>query len=90
MRLAKTLFALCTAILLAGVVLHTAVLTADGGRPLPTPPNNLFFADGGRPLPTPPAQFVADGGRPLPTPPAQHVADGGRPLPTPSLAELVA
>jgi hypothetical protein len=91
MRLAKTLFAICTAILLAGVVLHTAVPSADGGRPLPTPPNSVFFADGGRPLPRPPAQLIADGGRPLPTPPTKRgLFDGGRPLPTPPLAGLVA
>src|SRR6266849_1244686 len=86
MRLAKTLFVLCTAMLLAGVVFHTAVLTADGGRPLPTPPTKSpFVVDGGRPLPTPPAQLVADGGRPLPTPPTKSpfFVAGGRPLPTP-------
>jgi hypothetical protein len=88
MPLAKTMFALCTAILLAGVVFHTAVLSAYGGRPLPTPPNNLISADGGRPLPTPPAQLLGDGGRPLPTPPGFF--DGGRPLPTPPLAGTVA
>ena len=73
MRLDKNLFPLCTAILLAGVVFHTAVLSADGGRPLPTPP----------------AQFVADGGRPLPTPPTRPgFLDGGRPLPTPPFVDL--
>jgi hypothetical protein len=69
MRLVKTLFVLCTAILLAGVFFHTAVLIADGGHPLPTPPKKSPLFDGGHPLPTPPA-VIADGGHPLPTPPA--------------------
>jgi hypothetical protein len=64
MRLLKILFGLCTAILLAGVAFHTAVMTADGGRPMPRPP---VVADGGRPMPRPP--LVADGGRPMPRPP---------------------
>ena len=72
MRSVKVLFALCTAILLTGAAFRTAVVTADGGRPLPTPPLTLS-ADGGRPLPTPPV-LIADGGRPLPTPP-RSVAD---------------
>jgi hypothetical protein len=63
MRSLKILFLLCLALLMAGLILHSGVLTADGGRPLPTP---WFTADGGRPLPTP--WLVADGGRPLPTP----------------------
>jgi len=67
MRSVKTVFVLCTAILLAGVAFRTAVVTADGGRPLPRPPA-ILLADGGRPLPRPPA-LVADGGRPLPRPP---------------------
>jgi hypothetical protein len=67
MRFVKILFVLCTAILLAAVVIHTAVLVADGGRPLPVPPK--LVADGGRPLPVPPKKMVADGGRPLPVPP---------------------
>jgi hypothetical protein len=87
MRLAKTLFPVCSAILLAGVVIHAGVLSADGGRPLPTPPKVVLMADGGRPLPTPPGQLVADGGRPLPTPPTRSgFLDGGRPLPTPPVA----
>jgi hypothetical protein len=65
MRSVKVLFVLCTAILLAGAAFRTAVVTADGGRPLPRPP---LVADGGRPLPRPPA-LVVDGGRPLPRPP---------------------
>jgi hypothetical protein len=65
MRLVKILFVLCTAILLAGVVFHTAVLRADGGRPYPIPPK--MVADGGRPYPIPPKApatilLVADGG----------------------------
>jgi hypothetical protein len=64
MRLLKILFVLCAAILLAGAAFHTAVLAADGGRPLPRPP--LAF-DGGKPLPRPPLAF--DGGKPLPRPP---------------------
>jgi hypothetical protein len=63
MRSLKILFLLCLALLMADLILHSGVLTADGGRPLPTP---WFTADGGRPLPTP--WLVADGGRPLPTP----------------------
>jgi hypothetical protein len=73
MRLLKILFVLCTAILLAGVAFRTAVLAADGGKPLPRPP--LVF-DGGKPLPRPPASpldvLVADGGKPLPRPPISH------------------
>ena len=73
MRLVKILFVLCTAILLAGVVFHTAVLRADGGRPYPIPPKKVV-ADGGRPYPIPPKSpatilLVADGGRPYPIPP---------------------
>jgi hypothetical protein len=72
MRLVKILFVLCTAILLAGVVFHTAVLRADGGRPYPIPPK--MVADGGRPYPIPPKApatilLVADGGRPYAIPP---------------------
>ena len=63
MRSMKIVFLLCVALLIAGLMLHSGFLTADGGRPLPTP---WFTADGGRPLPTP--WLVADGGRPLPTP----------------------
>ena len=54
MRLVKILFVLCTATLLFGVAFHTAVLSADGGHPLPIPPATLV-ADGGHPLPIPPA-----------------------------------
>ena len=72
MRLVKILFVLCTAILLAGVVFHTAVLQADGGRPYPIKPKALI-ADGGRPYPIPPKSpaitLVAEGGRPYPIPP---------------------
>jgi hypothetical protein len=74
MRLLKILFVLCTAILLVGMAVHTAVLAVDGGRPLPEPPNKLsvLVVDGGRPLPEPPNKpsvLVVDGGRPLPEPP---------------------
>ena len=58
MRLVKILFVLCTAILLAGAALRTAVITADGGKPLPLPPasvSGVLVADGGHPLPRPPA-----------------------------------
>jgi hypothetical protein len=73
MRLVKILFVLCTAILLAGVVFHTDVMRADGGRPYPIPPKTAI-ADGGRPYPIPPKTsatilLVADGGRPYPIPP---------------------
>ena len=40
MRLVKILFVLCTAILLAGAALRTAVITADGGKPLPLRPSS--------------------------------------------------
>lgn len=75
MRLVRILFVLCTAILLAGVVFHTAVLRADGGRPYPIPPKApaavaVMVADGGRPYPIPPKKtLIADGGRPYPIPP---------------------
>jgi len=59
MRFVRTLFVLGTAILLAGVAIHTAVLTAEGGRPYPTPPKSpgLVIAEGGRPYPSPPAGY---------------------------------
>jgi|HubBroStandDraft_3_1064219.scaffolds.fasta_scaffold976042_1 hypothetical protein len=63
MRRIRIVFMFCVVLLVAGLMVHFSVLTADGGRPLPTP---WFTADGGRPLPTP--WLVADGGRPLPTP----------------------
>ena len=91
MRLVKILIVLCTAILLAGVVFHTAVLTADGGRPMPIPPKKVLVADGGRPLPIPKKVLVADGGRPMPIPPKKElVADGGRPIPIPPKSPAVA
>ena len=74
MRLVKILLVLCTAILLVGVVFHTVVLKADGGRPYPIP-GRTVIADGGRPYPipskpsVPAAILVADGGRPYPIPP---------------------
>src|SRR5260370_7494825 len=77
--------------LLAGTIFHERAtangnagqpkLKADGGAPLPRPPQ---FADGGAPLPRPP-QFL-DGGAPLPRPP--QIADGGAPLPRPSAKPL--
>lgn len=59
MRFVRTLFVLGTAILLAGVAVHTAVLTAEGGRPYPAPPKTtgLVIAEGGRPYPGPPAAY---------------------------------
>jgi hypothetical protein len=68
MRSVKVLFVLGTAILLAGAAFRTAVVTADGGKPLPRPPL-VLLADGGKPLPRPPSTLVADGGKPLPRPP---------------------
>jgi hypothetical protein len=63
MRSIKVVFSLCVVLLLAGLIVHSSVLTADGGRPLPRP---WLTADGGRPLPQP--WLTADGGRPLPRP----------------------
>ena len=50
MRSIKTILLLCAALLLAGLVLHSGVFTADGGHPLPSP---WLTADGGHPLPSP-------------------------------------
>jgi hypothetical protein len=63
MRSIKTILLLCAALLLAGLVLHSGVFTADGGHPLPSP---WLTADGGHPLPSP--WLTADGGHPLPSP----------------------
>ena len=76
MRSIKTVFLLCVAFLIAGLLLHSAVFTADGGAPLPRP---WLTADGGAPLPRP--WLTADGGAPLPRP--WLTADGGAPLPRP-------
>jgi hypothetical protein len=60
MRFVKILFVLGMAILLAGVAMHTAVLSADGGAPLPIPPSaSVLVADGGAPLPIPPVSRLS-------------------------------
>ena len=41
---------LCVALLISGLLLHSAVLTADGGKPVPNP---WLTADGGKPVPNP-------------------------------------
>lgn len=48
---------------------HTQVLKANGGGPIPTPPD---VGNGGGPIPTPPD--VGNGGGPIPTPPDGSVA----------------
>ena len=63
MRSIKIVFSLCVGLLLAGLLLHSGILTADGGKPLPDP---WIIADGGKPLPDP--WVIADGGKPLPDP----------------------
>jgi hypothetical protein len=73
MRSVKTSFALGTAMLLAGVVFHTAAFSFDGGKPLPYPPK-VVIADGGKPLPYPPKVLAFDGGKPLPYPPSSQAA----------------
>jgi hypothetical protein len=77
MRSIKIVFSLCVGLLLAGLLLHSGILTADGGKPLPDPWS--LVADGGKPLPDP--WIIADGGKPLPDP--WLIADGGKPLPDP-------
>ena len=37
MRSIKIVFSLCIGLLLAGLLLHSGILTADGGKPLPDP-----------------------------------------------------
>ena len=86
MRFVKLVLVSCAVVLLAGAIFHERAaangnagqpqLKADGGAPLPRPPQYL---DGGAPLPRPP-QFL-DGGAPLPRPP--QIAEGValRPLP---------
>jgi hypothetical protein len=78
MRYIKVTFSLCLLLTLAGLMWYSSVMTADGGKPAPTP---WLVADGGKPAPTP--WLVADGGKPAPTP--WLVADGGKPAPTPWL-----
>jgi hypothetical protein len=63
MRRIKIVFMFCVALLVAGLLLQSGVLAADGGRPVPNP---WLSADGGRPVPNP--WLVADGGRPVPNP----------------------
>lgn|SRR5712691_10789575 len=91
MRFVRLLVMSCAVVLLAGAIFHDRAtangnvgqpkLQADGGAPLPRPPQ---IADGGAPLPRPP-QFL-DGGAPLPRPP--QMADGGAPLPRPNAKPL--
>lgn len=50
MRLIKAVFLLCVVLALAVLTVHAKVLTADGGKPAPTP---WLVADGGKPAPTP-------------------------------------
>ena len=63
MRSIKVTFSLCLLLTLAGLMWHSSVMTADGGKPAPTP---WLVADGGKPAPTP--WLVADGRKPAPTP----------------------
>jgi hypothetical protein len=63
MRSIKMVFLFCVALLATALLLHSTVLTADGGRPVPNP---WLKADGGRPVPNP--WLTADGGRPVPNP----------------------
>jgi hypothetical protein len=63
MHSTKIIFVLCVALLISGLLLHSAVLTADGGKPVPNP---WLFADGGKPVPNP--WLTADGGKPVPNP----------------------
>jgi len=50
MRSIKVVFLLCAVLAFAVLILHSKVLTADGGKPAPTP---WLVADGGKPAPTP-------------------------------------
>jgi hypothetical protein len=77
MRSIKVALLLCL-LTLAGLLLHSGILTADGGKPVPNP---WVVADGGKPVPNP--WLVADGGKPVPNP--WLVADGGKPVPNPWL-----
>jgi hypothetical protein len=82
MRLVKTLFVLVAAILLVIVAYHAAVLSADGGAPIPIP-TRVQVADGGAPIPIPTNTLAADGGAPIPIP--TLAADGGAPIPIPHI-----
>ena len=50
MRSIKVVFLLCAVLAFAVLILQSKVLTADGGKPAPTP---WLVADGGKPAPTP-------------------------------------
>jgi len=63
MRRIKIVFMFCGALLVAGLLLQSGVLAADGGRPTPNP---WVVADGGKPTPNP--WLIADGGKPTPNP----------------------
>ncbi len=63
MRKIKIVFLFCVALLMADLLLHSGVLTADGGKPAPNP---WVIADGGKPAPNP--WLIADGGKPAPNP----------------------
>jgi hypothetical protein len=65
MRSIKIVFLLCVVLMLAGLLLHSRILTADGGKPVPDP--WTLVADGGKPVPDP-WTLVADGGKPVPDP----------------------
>ena len=49
MRSIKVALLLCL-LTLAGLLLHSGILTADGGKPVPNP---WVVADGGKPVPNP-------------------------------------
>ena len=63
MRSIKMVLLFCVALLVAGLLAHSRVLTADGGK---TVPNPWLTLDGGKPVPNP--WLVADGGKPVPNP----------------------
>jgi hypothetical protein len=50
MRSIKMVLLFCVALLVAGLLAHSRVLTADGGKPVPNP---WLVADGGKPVPNP-------------------------------------
>jgi hypothetical protein len=50
MRSIKIVFLFCVVLLAAGLLLHSTVLAADGGKPVPNP---WLTADGGKPVPNP-------------------------------------
>ena len=76
MRSVKFISGFSLGLLLAGLMLHSTALTADGGKPVPDP---WIMADGGKPVPDP--WILADGGKPVPDP--WILADGGKPVPDP-------